>query len=159
SVRIDAPAATPRCGRFVVEPDASSAAVWWAAAALSGGCARVPGLLATSSQPDVVALDVLARMGAVVEVDRAGIPSVAGTGRRLLGAGEVALGDAPDLAPLVAALAAGADGETRVVGAPHLREKESDRIATCVAAVRSLGGEAEPTDDGFAVKGRPVHGG
>jgi 3-phosphoshikimate 1-carboxyvinyltransferase len=77
----------------------------------------------------------------------------------LLGAGDVDLRDAPDLAPLVGALAAGADGTTRVVGAPHLRSKESDRVASVVAAVRALGGDAEERPDGFVVRGRRLCGG
>lgn len=146
-------AGSPRCARYVVEPDASSAAVWWAAAALTGGKAEVHGLSARSCQPDVALLDVLARMGASVATSSAGHVVVQGP-PRLGGAGDVDLRDAPDLAPLVAALAAGADGETRVVGAAHLAVKESDRIATAVAAVRAVGGEAEPAADGFVVRGR-----
>lgn len=151
-------AGAPRCARFVVEPDASSAAVWWAAAAVTGGRARVRGLGAGSAQPDVAALAVLTRFGARVEAGPDGDAVVVGPAR-LVGAGEVDLRDSPDLAPLVAALAAGADGETRVVGAPHLRDKESDRIETAVAAVRALGGDADGTDDGFVVRGRPLVGG
>ena len=69
------------------------------------------------------------------------------------------LRDRPDLAPLVAALAAGADGVTRVVNAPHLADKESDRIATAVAAVTAVGGDARPAPDGFVVTGRTLRGG
>ena len=38
-----------------------------------------------------------------------------------------------------AALALFAPGESRITGAAHLRDKESDRIAACVVAVRALG--------------------
>ena len=151
-------AGSPRCPRFVVEPDASSAAVWWAAAALTAGRARVRGLGPASAQPDAALLGVLVRMGARVETGPDGDAVVTGP-VRCRGAGEVDLRDAPDLAPLVAALAAGAEGETRVVGAPHLRDKESDRIATAVAAVVALGGDAEGTADGFVVRGRALRGG
>jgi 3-phosphoshikimate 1-carboxyvinyltransferase len=40
-----------------------------------------------------------------------------------------------------------------VRGAGELRVKESDRIAGVVKGLRSLGAEAEETDDGFAVRG------
>jgi len=150
----------PRAARVVVvEPDASSAAVWWAAAAISGGDVVVAGLPASTSQPDAALLPVLERMGARVGRTEAGEARVRGPRCRLLGAGDVDLRDAPDLAPLVAALAAGAEGETRVVGAPHLAHKESDRIATCVAAVRAVGGDASEAEGGFVVHGRPLRGG
>ena len=151
---VTVPAATPRCAHLRVEPDASSAAVWWAAAALTGGRARVAGLPRRSAQPDLALLPVLERMGASVRAGADGVPEVVGPGGGLRGAGEVDLRDAPDLAPLVAALGAAAEGGTRVTGAPHLRDKESDRVATVVAAVRAVGGEATPTDDGFEVLGR-----
>lgn len=153
------PAAAPRATRFVVEPDASSAAVVWAAAALRGGVAEVVGLPAGTRQPDAALLPILERMGAAVTGAPAGEARVRAGGDRLRGAGDVDLRASPDLAPLVAALAAGADGVTRVVHAPHLRHKESDRIAACVAAVRALGGTAEEAADGFLVEGRPLRGG
>jgi 3-phosphoshikimate 1-carboxyvinyltransferase len=58
-----------------------------------------------------------------------------------------------DELPLVACLAAYAEGETRVTGAEELRVKESDRIAVVVGNLRSLGAEAEELPDGFVVRG------
>lgn len=58
-----------------------------------------------------------------------------------------------DELPLVALLGCFAEGETVVRGAHELRVKESDRIAGIVDGLRALGGEVEPTEDGFAVRG------
>ena len=58
-----------------------------------------------------------------------------------------------DELPLVACLAAYAEGETRVTGAEELRVKESDRIAVVVGNLRSLGAEVEELPDGFVVHG------
>jgi len=58
-----------------------------------------------------------------------------------------------DELPLVACLAAYADGETRVTGAAELRVKESDRIAVVVGNLRTLGADAEELPDGFVVRG------
>ena len=58
-----------------------------------------------------------------------------------------------DELPLVACLAAYAEGETRVTGAEELRVKESDRIAVVVGNLRSLGAAAEELPDGFVVRG------
>jgi 3-phosphoshikimate 1-carboxyvinyltransferase len=58
-----------------------------------------------------------------------------------------------DELPLVALLGTFAEGETVVRGAAELRLKESDRITTVVDGLRGLGGEIEPTADGFVVTG------
>jgi 3-phosphoshikimate 1-carboxyvinyltransferase len=153
-------AARPPCAaRVVVEADASSAAVWWAAAARTGGRVEVEGLPADSAQADLALLDVLRRMGVRVRTTDRGLVEVTGPGGPLRAAGDVDLRATPDLAPLVAALSADAEGETRIVRTPHLRFKESDRIASVVEAVRAVGGEASPTEDGLRVLGRPLRGG
>ncbi len=58
-----------------------------------------------------------------------------------------------DELPLLACIAAYAEGETRVTGAEELRVKESDRIAAVVGNLRALGGDAEELPDGFVVRG------
>jgi 3-phosphoshikimate 1-carboxyvinyltransferase len=58
-----------------------------------------------------------------------------------------------DELPLLACLAAYAEGETRVAGAGELRVKESDRIAAVVSNLRRLGGTIEELPDGFVVTG------
>jgi 3-phosphoshikimate 1-carboxyvinyltransferase len=106
-------------------------------------------------------LGILNRMGAIVEVGEeshaAGEPvatvrarSGSLRGTRVLAA-EVPL--AIDELPLVGLLGCFAEGETIVSGAEELRHKESDRIASVVAALRALGGEAEALPDGFVVAG------
>jgi len=58
-----------------------------------------------------------------------------------------------DELPLLACVAAYAEGETRVTGAAELRVKESDRIAAVVGNLRALGADAEELPDGFVVRG------
>jgi len=58
-----------------------------------------------------------------------------------------------DELPLLACVAARAEGETRVTGAAELRVKESDRIATVVRNLRAMGVDAEELPDGFTVRG------
>lgn len=55
--------------------------------------------------------------------------------------------------PILAVLAAFAEGETRVTGAEELRVKESDRIGAVVAMLRVNGVEIEEIPDGFIVQG------
>ena len=65
-----------------------------------------------------------------------------------------------DELPLLACVAARAAGTTEIRGAAELRVKESDRIATVVANLRTLGAEAEELPDGLRVTGsdRPLRG-
>jgi 3-phosphoshikimate 1-carboxyvinyltransferase len=58
-----------------------------------------------------------------------------------------------DELPLLAVVAAFAEGITTVSDAQELRVKESDRIASTTAMLRTLGGGIEPADDGFQVVG------
>ena len=65
-----------------------------------------------------------------------------------------------DELPILAVLAARAEGETVVTGAEELRAKESDRIRAVVENLRAIGVEAEELPDGFVVQGtdRPLAG-
>lgn len=65
-----------------------------------------------------------------------------------------------DEVPILAAMAARADGETIVRGAGELRVKESDRIAATVSNLRAIGADAEELEDGLVVRGsqRPLRG-
>ncbi len=76
---------------------------------------------------------------------------------------EIGADEVPDLIdelPLLACVAARAEGETRVTGAGELRVKESDRITTVVANLRAVGADVEELPDGFVVRGsdRPLRG-
>jgi 3-phosphoshikimate 1-carboxyvinyltransferase len=59
-----------------------------------------------------------------------------------------------DELPLLACVAALAEGDTVVRGAAELRVKESDRIAAVVAGLRAVGADADELPDGFVVHGR-----
>jgi len=65
-----------------------------------------------------------------------------------------------DELPVLAVAACYAEGDTVVRGAAELRVKESDRVATTVAALHALGGNLEAREDGFVVHGPcPLRGG
>ena len=147
---LDVPPGRYRGTAYAVEPDASTASYFLAAAALVGGRVTVAGLGAGARQGDARLADLLAAMGA--EVERTGTATtVVGTGR-LQGLGAVDLSDMPDMAQTVAALAPFADGPTEVTGVGFIRGHETDRIAAVVAELGRLGVRAEATDDGFVVQ-------
>ncbi len=155
-IRVEA--GTPAADVVHLPPDASAAAAIFAAAALSGGSVAVPGLDESGDQADLALLPILERMGARTEPDGAGV-RVTGPGSRLRAPGEVDLSDAPDLLPILGALAAGADGTTHITGVAHARGKESDRIETTAGAIRALGGSAETQPGGLVVHGAALSGG
>lgn len=149
-----------RGGRFAVPGDISSAAFWAVAAAALPG-SRVE-LVDIGLNPTRMAfLDVLARAGAEVHVERTGTLAGEPIGRVTVAAGPprplvIGPADVPGLIDELPALAAWAalGGEIDVSGAGELRVKESDRIAALVAGLRALGVEADERPDGFHVRGR-----
>ena len=56
--------------------------------------------------------------------------------------------------PVICAIAATAEGTTKISNASRLRLKESDRIRSTAEMVNSLGGDAHETDDGIIIKGK-----
>ena len=66
--------------------------------------------------------------------------------------------DMIDELPLLMALAATADGMTRVRGAAELRVKESDRLAVMAAGLQKLGIELKEYPDGIDIQGGSIGG-
>ena len=132
----------------VIEPDASAASYFLAAAAITGGRVRVRGLTAASRQGDAGFARVLERMGAAVTIDERGT-QVQGTGR--LRGIEVDLGAMSDTAQTLAAVAVFAEGPTRVTGIGFIRAKETDRIHAVVTELQRCGIRAEAEPDGFVI--------
>ena len=152
-------ACAPHAAAFTIEPDASAAAAWWAAAALSEGEAVVPGLPATTGQADAALWGILRRFGAEVFEDEAGDVGVRGRGCLVAPAEPIDLRSSPDLLFLVGALAARADGETRIRGVSHARGKESDRVAVLAAGLEALGADVDVDEaDGIRIGGGGLRG-
>lgn len=64
-----------------------------------------------------------------------------------------------DEIPMIAVMAAFAEGTTVIRDAQELKVKESDRIAVMVDNLRRMGADIEGTDDGMIIHGgRPLHG-
>ena len=134
--------------RYVVEPDASAASYFFAAAAITGGSVVVSGLGSRSLQGDLGFVRVLERMGCRVRQTESET-EVTGPDR-LVGV-EVEMSNLSDTAQTLAAIAPFAHGPTRVTGIGFIRRKETNRVAAVVAELRRLGIRAEEEDDGFVV--------
>jgi 3-phosphoshikimate 1-carboxyvinyltransferase len=154
---------------ITVPGDPSSAAFFAALAVLSsGGELRLPGVGLNPTRTGF--FGALHRMGAVVgfidEHDAGGEPvgtiiACASSNRlRATTAGGAEIPSMIDELPLLACVAARASGTTTITGAAELRVKVSDRIATVVANLRTLGVDAEELADGLRVTGsdRPLRG-
>ena len=64
-----------------------------------------------------------------------------------------------DELPIIALLAAQANGTTIIRDAEELKVKETDRIQVVADALNAMGADITPTDDGMIVKGKtPLHG-
>ncbi|MBK9383949.1 MAG: 3-phosphoshikimate 1-carboxyvinyltransferase [Planctomycetes bacterium] len=139
---------------YEVEPDASGAAFFFVAAALTGGEVRVRGLHERSAQGDLASLLLLRELGVETGFDAAG----AFARGRAEGALDASFVDAPDLAPAFAVLAAAMPARSRLRGVAALRAKESDRLAALATELRRAGARCEVGADELAIEG-PVHRG
>jgi len=136
---------------LAIEPDASNASYFLAAAAVAGGMATVEGLGTKSIQGDARFVDVLERMGCGVERfdDRLTVHGPE-SGRKLTGI-DVDLGDMPDTAQTLAVCALFADGPTTIRNVANLRVKETDRISALATELAKLGAELDTFDDGLTI--------
>ncbi|HUF05872.1 MAG TPA: 3-phosphoshikimate 1-carboxyvinyltransferase [Candidatus Binatia bacterium] len=166
-VRIEPIASLPPFD-ITVPGDISSASFLVALGLLVPGLEiRIPGVGVNPTRTGF--LDAVGRMGGSVAVETAtgaGGEPVANLSVRsadTLRAVDVTAADVPpmiDELPVLAVLAARAEGESRITGAAELRVKESDRIAALVTNLRAVGLEAHELEDGLVVTGtdRPLEG-
>jgi 3-phosphoshikimate 1-carboxyvinyltransferase len=130
---------------YAIEPDASNASYFLAAAALHAGAkVTIEGLGKKSLQGDVGFADVLHRMGADLIFGRDFI-TITGTGR--LEGIDTDLSAMPDTAQTLAVVALFAEGTTTIRGLHTLRVKETDRLAALQAELKKFGAEVEIDDD------------
>ena len=140
----------------LIEPDLSNAAPFLAAALVTGGSVTVPLWPASTTQPGALLADLLRSMGADVVLDDAGL-TVTGTGTVAPLVAD--LHEASELTPVLAALAALADGESVISGVAHIRGHETDRLAALATELTGLGGDVAETADGLVLRPASLHGG
>ncbi len=140
-------------GDHDVEPDLTNAAVYLAAAAVTGGEVTVPGWPRHTTQAGDAIRPLLARMGARVVLDERGLTV---TGPDRLHGLDADLHHIGELTPTVTALAALATGPSRLRGIAHLRGHETDRLAALATEIGALGGDIRETSDGLEIRPRPL---
>ncbi|WP_354644874.1 3-phosphoshikimate 1-carboxyvinyltransferase [Kitasatospora camelliae] len=145
-----------RATTYAVEPDASTASYFFAAAALTGREVTVPGLGAGALQGDLRFVEVLERMGARVRIGTDQV-TVAGPGGEGLSGLTVAMRDISDTMPTLAAIAPFATGPVRIEDVYNTRVKECDRLEACAQNLRRLGVPVETGRDWIEIRpARPV---
>lgn len=151
--RIDAPQRYQ--GRhYAIEPDATAASYFWAAAAITGGRVTLKGLGRGALQGDARFCDCLEQMGCDVIRDQDHITVV---GKPLRGI-SVDMNAISDTAQTLAAVALFASGPTTITGIAHNRYKETDRITDLARELRKLGARVEELPDGLRIEPRALHG-
>lgn len=140
----------------VIEPDLSNAAPFLAAAVITGGEVTVTGWPAQTTQPGGQLGDIFTRFGAEVSRTDDGL-TVRGTGR--VQGVDLDLSEVGELSPVIAAVAALADGPSYLRGIAHLRNHETDRLAALEQEFNALGGDVTQTADGLEIRPKPLRGG
>lgn len=141
--------------RYAIEPDASSASYFFAAAAITGGKVDVLGMHREMLQGDVRFVNVLERMGCEVEYAEDRIRII---GPTLLHGVDVDMNAISDTVMTLAAVACFADGATTIRNVAHIRHKETDRIAAVATELRKLGAEVTEFEDGLKIEPKPMTG-
>lgn len=132
---------------YAVEPDASAASYFFAAAAVTSGSVTVDGLSAGSLQGDVGFVNLLEQMGCRVDWNADSITVHGGALRGV----EVDMNAVSDTAQTLAAVAVFADGSTRIRNIAHVRHKETDRISAVATELRRLGVAVDEFPDGLEI--------
>ena len=131
------------------EGDWSNAAFWLSMGALSKKSIICTGLNHRSSQKDKRILRILRRFGASVTTT----PDSATVSFERLHGIVINAADIPDLVPVLAVVAASAQGTTKFTHAGRLRMKESDRLHSVTEMLKALGADITELSDKLIING------
>ncbi|MBE6387699.1 MAG: 3-phosphoshikimate 1-carboxyvinyltransferase [Lentisphaerae bacterium] len=138
-----------------IPADFSTAAFPLVAGVLSGKNIEIRNLDFNDPQGDKAVFSFVEKMGA--NIMRGAELSVNNSG--VLRGTELDLNSTPDALPILAVLAAFADGKTLLGNVPQARLKETDRIAVMAKELAKVGVAVEELEDGLIVHGGNFHGG
>lgn len=131
-------------GETAIDPDLTNAAAFVLAGVLTGGLVEIEGWPQQTNQPGAAILDIIKAFGGPFD----------------LKACDVDLSEASELTPIVAALAAHADGTSHITGVGHIRGHETDRLQAISDGLRAIGVQVTIDRDGLTITGSTFrHGG
>jgi len=135
---------------YRIEPDASAASYFFAAAAVCGGSVTVQGLSKKSMQGDIAFAECLERMECDVMWNEDSITVCRPPERPLRGI-SVDMNSISDTAQTLSVVALFAEGTTDIGNIEHVRFKETDRIADLATELRRFGATVEERTDGLRI--------
>ncbi len=143
---------------YAIEPDASAASYFWAAAAMTHGEITVPGLGLDSLQGDVLFLEALKQMGAHISYSPKGVTVRGGTLRGI----DIDMNAISDTVMTLGVVACFAKGPTTIRNVGHIRHKETDRLTALANELQRIGATVAAMDDGLIITppddGQSLHG-
>jgi 3-phosphoshikimate 1-carboxyvinyltransferase len=137
-----------RARSLTIEPDASGASYFLAAAAITGGKIRIDHLTPASTQPEVRFVEVMERMGCSAE---RGSDWISVRGARYLHGIDVDLSSLPDAAPTLAVVACFAQGATTIRNPANPRLGQTDRLSALKNELEKLGAQVAITENGIQI--------
>jgi 3-phosphoshikimate 1-carboxyvinyltransferase len=137
--------------RYLIEPDISNANYFYAMALLTGGEITVKGVKPDSLQGDIRFLELLQRMGAVIEENAAGV-TVKGPKDGVYPGIDADLGALPDQTMTLAALAPFATGPTTIRNVGLIKYHESNRLRAIANELARMGIDCRETEDGLLIR-------
>lgn len=102
-----------------------------------------------SLQPDSKIIDFIRKAGGVVEVKDGGIQFFKSKTK----AAVFDVSQSPDIAPILAILAAFSEGRSEITNASRLKYKESNRLLSTYSTLKSIGVTVEMTEDELVIDG------
>ncbi|MEU8236837.1 3-phosphoshikimate 1-carboxyvinyltransferase [Actinoplanes missouriensis] len=148
---------------WTIEPDLSGAAPFFAAAAVTGGSVTLTGWPADSWQPVERLAEIFTALGAEVYFtqeaepgDEAAVGGLTVRGTGTLRGITADLSEVSELTPVIAALAALAEGPSELRGVAHIRGHETDRIAALATELGKAGAAVTEFPDGLRIEPRAL---
>ena len=152
-------------GQDVVVPGDISSAAFWLVAGLIVPNAKVTLENVGINETRTGIIDVIKEMGGkmtisnVDEIAKSATITVETSELHAVEIGGAIIPRLIDELPIIALLAAQANGTTIIRDAEELKVKETDRIQVVADALNAMGADIMPTDDGMIIKGKtPLHG-
>lgn len=138
---------------YYIEGDASSATYFWGIGALTGHVIGIENIALQSKQGDIKFLNILKKMGCIVQEKKA--RGIFVKGPLVLKPITENLSDMPDASLTLATICAFARGISRLRGLSNLRIKECDRIHALTKELRKIGVKVREFPDGWEIHGNP----
>ena len=133
---------------YRVEGDYSQGAFFLSADAL-GNEVTILDLKEDSLQGDREVVDILERMGVVIEKTNLGMDGQV----KHLNSTLIDASQCPDIIPVLSAVAALSNGKTEIINAGRLRIKECDRLAAVTQELNKLGAKVTEKSEGLIIEG------